>query len=261
LAIPAGTVITVRTSQFLSSDQNHVGDTFNAVLDQPIIVDGWVVARRGQTVVGRVTVAQKATRVSKENSQLGVELTELTLVDGQQLPLRTQLLQATGRGVPAGQEVGTVGATTVTGAAIGAIAGRGEGAGIGAAAGAAAGIIGVLLTPGRPTVMPPETLLTFRQEYPLTVSTTRSAQAFQPVSQQDYGRNNTLQYRPQNMVAGPGYPPPVAAPYWDYYAAYPGYYPWGFYPYYPAFGFYYGFGPRVFVGPRFGGAVVRGFRR
>ena len=257
LTLPAGIVISVRVSQWLSSDHSRVGDQFDAVLDRPVIVNGWVVARRGQTVLGRVAVSQKAGHGKKE-SQLGLELTELTLVDGQQLPLRTQLIQSSG-GTTYGRDAATIGATTITGAAIGGAVGRGEGAGIGAAAGAAAGIIGVLLTPGKPTVIPPETQLTFRQETPLTISTVRSAQAFQPVDQQDYDYyGGTLNYRPQQRVVGaPPYYPPY--PYYSNYYG-PGYYPgWGYYPG-PFFGFYggYGYGPRVFIGPRFGGFGGRG---
>ena len=63
LTLKAGTVITVRVSQFLSSDRNVPGDSFGAELREPLVVDGWVVARRGQTVLGRVAVAQKAGRV------------------------------------------------------------------------------------------------------------------------------------------------------------------------------------------------------
>jgi hypothetical protein len=59
LTLPAGTLIPVRINQWLSSDRNHAGDTFSAVLDQPLVVHGWVVARRGQTVIGRVDVARK----------------------------------------------------------------------------------------------------------------------------------------------------------------------------------------------------------
>jgi len=271
LTLPAGSVITVRVSQWLSSDHSKAGDQFNAVLDQPLIVDGWVVARRGQTVMGRVAVAAKKGNGNKQ-SQLGVELTQMVLADGQQIPLRTQLLQASGPGVPAGQQVATVGVPTGVGAAIGAAAAGGEGAGIGAGAGAVAGLIGVLLTPGRPTVIPPETQLTFRQEFPLTISTVRSAQAFQPVGQQDYGyRGNMLQYGPQGYAA----PAPAYGPYYSpYYAGGP-YYGWG-YPYwgwgYPYFGvgFYGGYrgfyggpgfyGGRGFVGGGFHGGGFAGGR-
>ena len=248
LNLPVGTVITVRVSQLLSSDQNQAGDSFSAELQQPLVADGWVVSRRGQTALGRVAAAQKAGRV-RGVSELGVELSQLVLVDGQQLPVRTQLLQ-TSAGTSRGRDAQAIAATSGIGAAIGAAAHGGEGAGIGAAAGAAAGITGVLLTRGRPTVIPPETLLTFQLESPLTISTQRSGPAFRPVTQQDYERD-TLRRRSQHFAVAPAYPPPPPY-YW-------GYYPWGYY--YPPWGYYYP-APLFFgfysFGPRFG---LRGFRR
>src|SRR5215831_2759053 len=52
LTLPAGSWISVRADQPLSSDHNQLGDRFTATLNQPIIADGRVVARRGQTVGG-----------------------------------------------------------------------------------------------------------------------------------------------------------------------------------------------------------------
>jgi len=48
LTIPAGTWISVRTDQMLSSDHNQPGDAFTATLVQPLVANGRVVARRGQ---------------------------------------------------------------------------------------------------------------------------------------------------------------------------------------------------------------------
>jgi hypothetical protein len=230
LTLKAGTVITVRVSQFLSSDRNVPGDSFGAELQQPLVVGGWVVARRGQTVLGHVAVAQKAGRV-KGVSQLGVELTYLTLVDGQQLPIQTQLLQ-TSAGTSRGRDAAAIGSTTGVGAAIGAAAARGEGAAIGAGAGAAAGIAGVLLTRGRPTVIPPETVLTFQLETPVAFSTEHSRVAFRPVNQQDYDNRESLRGRPQHLAVAPYPPPPYYPYYWGYY---PGFYPG---PAFFDFGFY-----------------------
>lgn len=233
IILPAGTIITVRTSQFLSSDKNHPGDSFSAELQQPVIVDGWVVARRGQTVLGRVAVAQKAGRI-KGVSQLGVELTYLVLVDGQQLPIRTQLMQ-TSAGTSKGRDAGAIATTTGTGAVIGAAVSGASGAGIGTAIGAATGLTGVLLTRGRSTILPPETRLTFQLQSQVAFSTQRSGPAFRPAEQADYG-SGTLQRRTQRVVAPP---PPAYYPYpfW-------GYSPWGYaYPGPVFFGFY-GFGGR-----------------
>jgi hypothetical protein len=235
LTLQAGSWITVRVDQPLSSDHNQQGDAFTATLVKPLVADGFVIARAGQTIAGRVTDAEKAGRV-KGTSRLGLQLTEISLVDGQQKPLRTQLIERQGN-TSVGRDVGAVATTTGVGAAIGAAADGGFGAGMGAIAGAGASVIGVLLTRGHATVVYPESVLTFRLEAPLTVSTDRSYEAFQPVGQQDYN------YRSQNLhPRGPSlYGPP--SPY--YYGGYP-------YPY------FYG-GPSFFFfgGSRFG----HGFHR
>ena len=263
LTLREGTVISVRTAQWLSSDRNHTGDLFNAELTQPVIVDGWVVARPGQTVIGRVGVAEKA-KSGGGNSRLGVELSQLVLVDGQQLPVRTQLMQSTGRS-NVGQAAGVGVATTITGAAIGGAVHGGEGAGIGAGIGAMAGLIGVLLTPGKPTVIPAEAQLNFQLVSPVTISTEHSSQAFQPVGPDDFAAQNYDRYQngPRTRVGPPGpppggYPPAYYAPYYgSYYYGGWGYPGWG----YPGWGYYYG--PSIgfgFYGGRFGGYRGR-FRR
>jgi hypothetical protein len=238
LTLPAGTVVRVRIDEWLSTDRNLTGDSFSAVLDQPIVVGGWVVARRGQAQTGRISLVKKGGHGGGA-SQLGVDLPELTLVDGQQLPLQTQLFQ-TSDGNSEGRNVAAVGTTTGMGAVIGAIAGGGTGAVIGAGIGVTAGIIGVMSTPGKPTVIPPETVLSFRLQAPVTISTEKSQFAFQPVTQSDYD-SPSAQGRPR--MARP-VPPPPPYPYYPY--AYP--YAYGRYPYawYPApyvgFGYYGGFG-------------------
>lgn len=260
LTLPAGTIIRVRSDEWLSSDRNLPGDTFSAVLEQPIVVDGWVVARRGQAETGTVSVAKKAGH-GNGTSQLGVQLGELTLVDGQQVPLQTQMLQTTA-GTSHGRDAATVGTTTGVGAAIGAIAEGGTGAAIGAGVGAAAGLIAVVTTHGKPTIIPAETVLSFRLQAPVTISTERSQFAFLPVTQEDY--NSRAPYgRPQHMVApgGPGYPSPLYYGYPYGYYGYPYYpYPFAFYPGPFAIGFYGGYGGYYGFGRGFGG-FGRGFRR
>jgi hypothetical protein len=184
LTLPAGTWVSVRVDQILSSDRNLPGDVFSVTLAQPLVANGFVVARRGQTMSGRVAEAVKAGRV-KGTSRLGLELTDVTLADGQVLPVRTQLVQYSG-GTSQGRDATAIGTATGIGAAIGAAANGGVGAGVGAAAGAAASTIGVLLTRGRPTEVYPEEMLTFRTLEPLTIATERSSLAFVPVRQEDY---------------------------------------------------------------------------
>jgi hypothetical protein len=207
LVIPKGTVLSIRTTGFLSSDRNQVGDQFTATLDQPIVVNGWVVARRGQTLIGKVKAAQKAGRV-KGVSHLGLELTEVTLVDGQQAPILTELWNASA-GTSHGQDAATVAGTTGLGAIIGSAADWGRGAAIGAGVGAVAGIGAVLLTRGHPTELLPETPLNFQLVDPVTVDTTKSLQAFRPVTPQDYNQGD---HRRPRLVRAHPYPGPWFGP-------------------------------------------------
>jgi hypothetical protein len=225
LTIPAGTVIQIRTSDWLSSDHNKKGDEFVATLAQPIVADGWVVMRRNQNLVGQVTDAVRAGRV-KGVSKLQLELSRLTLVDGQLVPVQTTLLNASA-GTSNGRDAAAIGVTTGTGAAIGAAAAGGPGAAIGAGAGFVASVAGVLLTRGKPTIIPPEDTLTFRLENPVTISTVRSNVAFRPVTAQDYAPEKKVAARPRLVR-------PYPAPY-GYYA-----YPYGPYPPVAYYGGYYG---------------------
>jgi hypothetical protein len=235
LTLPAGTVVRVRVDEWISSDRNVIGDNFSAVLEQPLVVDGWVVARRGQSQTGHVSTVKKGH--IGETSQLGLELPQLTLVDGQQLPLQTELFQASaGRRGNTGRDVATVGGTTGLGAVIGGIAGGGTGAAIGAGIGATAGVVGVMSTRGRPTVIAPETVLSFRLKAPVTISTEKSQFAFQPVTQSDYD-SHPQENRPHMRRQGPP-PPPYGYPYPYAYASpdpgYPG--PFIGFGYYGRFG-------------------------
>jgi len=235
LTLRPGTYISMRINQPLSSDRSHEGDTFTGSLMQPVVVDGVIVALRGQTVYGRV--AEVAKQHSDKPSRLRLELTSLSLVDGTQAPLQSQLVAFQGGTTPAGIQAGTVVGTTTVGAVAGGIAARGAGAAIGAGTGAAAGIIGVLLTRNHPTIVYPETPLTFQVTAPVTISTARAPQAFRFIGPEDYSHATSQQMTVRPRPAAPG-----PAPYYYGPGNYPGYYP-GYYPYYP-----YYWGPSIGLG-------------
>ena len=249
VVVPAGTWITIRVNDVLSTDHNLVGDAFGATLAQPLIADGIVLARRGQTLAGRVVEVVKGGRV-KGTSRLGLELTELSLVDGRQVPVRTQLINYSA-GTSRGRDATAIAATTGAGAAIGAAAAGGFGAGMGAIAGAAASTIGVLATRGRTTEVYPEAAITFRLMEPFTVSTERAVAAFHPVGQQDYETRleqrppvRIVQRAPRYLGLGDGYGfPYYYSPFW--YGPSFGYYGGSYYR-----GGYYGGG---FGGGHYGG--------
>ncbi|MGI8991332.1 MAG: hypothetical protein ACR2I2_17340 [Bryobacteraceae bacterium] len=263
LTIPPGTFLTVRVNQPLSSDRNQVGDAFSATLERPLVVNGIIVAQRGQTIGGHVVEARKAGRVEGV-SRLGIQLTDLTLVDGQQLPIQSQLINRNGRD-SVGRDAGALAGTTLSGAAVGAAVNGGVGAGVGAAAGLVVGTIGVLLTRGHATVIYPESVLTFRIDAPVTIATDRAPQVFRYVDPNEYDRpydDPQRDPRMQTRVGSPcgayGCPPPPPAPYYYAPAPYPVYYGPGLsFHYGPSF-YYRGFYGRGFYGRGFYG---RGFRR
>jgi hypothetical protein len=234
----------VRVNEPLSSDHNQTGDAFTGTLLEPILANGLLIARRGETVTGIVTEAQKAGRVSGL-SHLKLELTGIQLADGRQIQVKTKLIDRRGN-TSYGRDAFAIGATTATGAAIGAGVNGGVGAGVGAAAGLVVSTIGVMLTRGRATVVGPETPLTFSMETPITLD--NSQQAFQYAAQQDYnaGVRPPMGPRPgYGSAYGPGYPPPP--PYYGgYYAPYP--YAYG-YPYWGP-SVYFGYGGRWGYGRR-----------
>jgi hypothetical protein len=168
VTLPAGSLITVRLDEALSSDRNQPGDSFRAVLDQPLAVDGLVVAERKARIMGRIVDANQAGRV-KGVSLLSLELTQMTTSDGQKVKLQTETFSKQGD-TSKKADAAKIGAAAAIGAAIGAIAGGGKGAAIGAGAGGAAGTGGVMATRGKAAELPIETKLSFRLRDAVTLT-------------------------------------------------------------------------------------------
>ncbi|BDC50831.1 hypothetical protein F183_A31470 [Bryobacterales bacterium F-183] len=160
VTIPAGTTLTVRVQETLNSERNQTGDNFQAVLDAPLIVDGFVIAEKGARVEGRINEVDRAGKV-KGVARMVLELNKLNTSDGQRVEIRTENFERKGESSKKG-DAAKVGIGAAIGAAIGAIAGGGKGAAVGAGAGGAAGAGGVLLTRGKAAEIPVETRLTFR---------------------------------------------------------------------------------------------------
>jgi len=58
--IPTGTAIAVRLRSAISSARQRTGDRFEAVLDEPVVVNGETLLERGTVVTGRVIEARRA---------------------------------------------------------------------------------------------------------------------------------------------------------------------------------------------------------
>jgi hypothetical protein len=168
VTIPAGTTLSVRLAETLSTQRSRAGDSFAGTLDQPLIVDGFVIAERGARVQGRVVESDPAGRVHGL-AQLALELTQINTSDGQKVRIHTAAFRKQAEPTKK-KDAAKVGIGAALGAAIGAIAGGGKGAAIGAGVGGAAGAGDVLLTRGQAAEIPVETRLTFRLSEPVTLT-------------------------------------------------------------------------------------------
>jgi hypothetical protein len=173
LTIPAGTRISIRTIDSIDSTKNHVGDRFQASLEEPLFIDGKEVVPKGTDVYGRLAQS-KTSGTFTGSSQLRLELTGL-MVSGQTVPLVTGEYELIGKSRGASTAKRTAGGAVV-GTIIGAIAGGGKGAAIGAAAGGGLGAGSEIITKGDQVKIPSETLLDFtlQQEVTLPASATQA---------------------------------------------------------------------------------------
>ena len=166
IVVPAGTTLTVKVGQALSSKTSQTGQTFIATLAQPVSVGGRSAIPAGSTVSGTVVTAKSKGKIKGEG-ELDLALSSIT-VNGQNYPIQTAVLENTVKGKGKRTAVAT-GGGAAGGALIGGIAGGGKGAGIGALVGAGAGLIGGTLTGNQQIEIPAESALSFRMSAPLTL--------------------------------------------------------------------------------------------
>jgi hypothetical protein len=161
-SIPAGTRITIRLNQAISSESAKAGDMFDATLANDVVVGGQTVAKAGDPVRGRVTYAKSSGRLSTP----GQVTIRLTSVNG--IAVSTTAVSRKGESHTKSNAT-KIGGGAAVGAVIGAIAGGGKGAAIGAGAGAAAGT-GVAAATGKKDVT-----LSAETTYSFTVTSPASA--------------------------------------------------------------------------------------
>jgi hypothetical protein len=165
--IPTGSKITIRMIDSVNSEKNKVGESFVAVLDEPLSQGGLEVIPRGADVRGRIANINEAGRVAG-SAQLGLELTQIN-VNGIPYSVTTSEYNEVGegRGTDTAKKVG-VGAGA--GAIIGAIVGGKKGAAIGAGVGGGGATAVQVMTKGEKLNIPSETKLEFTLRTPLVVA-------------------------------------------------------------------------------------------
>jgi hypothetical protein len=105
--LPAGTLLTVRLKSSVSADNPKGRDTFEAVVDEPVTIEGNTLVPRGASVVGRVESASGASARGsasagipevKRNGYVRLTLESIDIAGtGKDQPLQTSSLFARGR--------------------------------------------------------------------------------------------------------------------------------------------------------------------
>lgn len=164
IQIPVGTAITVRMIDAVDSKTAHLGQTFRASVDEPVVVNGQTVIPRGADALAKLVEDQQSGKFEGK-TVLTLALTDIT-INGQMIDTTTgNVSQASSsRGARTAK---VVGGATALGAIIGALAGGGRGAAIGAASGAAVGGGTEVLTKGQQVKIPSETRLNFTLQQPI----------------------------------------------------------------------------------------------
>jgi hypothetical protein len=172
VSVPADTTLPIRLADALDTATTQTGQTIHGTLAADIIADDMVAIPRGTPVLGRVVDAKDATHFSG-SSLLSIELTQIEL-KGQSIPVSTSAFSQQGKGRGKNTAVKTGGGAAI-GAIIGALAGGGKGAAIGAASGGGLGAGVNAVTRGEQVKIPAETLINFKLQSPISVTTSRSA--------------------------------------------------------------------------------------
>jgi len=152
--IPAGTKVTVRMGSELSSATAKAGETWKGTVAKDVVVDGNTVAKTGDDVTGKVTLAKSSGRLHAPG-QLSVRLTSVNGEAVSSSPYGRKGKSHTKSNAT------KIGGGAAAGAVIGAIAGGGKGAAIGTLAGGAAGTGVAAYTGKQEAVIPAETVMTF----------------------------------------------------------------------------------------------------
>lgn len=168
VAVPAGTELQVRLSESIASNRDVSGDTFEAVMAQPVVIDGETVIPKDAPVTGQIVSVRESGRLS------GVAHVQLELksveIDGEEYALNTSDFSRRG-GNHRKRNWAFIGGGAGGGALIGALAAGGKGAAIGGPIGAGAGIAAATLTGKKDFTLPAETLLSFELVEPVEVET------------------------------------------------------------------------------------------
>jgi hypothetical protein len=134
--VPEGTRVNVRLTQAIDVDISYAGQTFKAVVDDPVTLGGTIVIPRGASAQLQA-VAVKQSGTMKGSDKISLKLHSIAF-GGNVYDVSSGYVETKGKG-EGKKTARKVGGGAGLGGIIGGIAGGGEGAAIGLAVGAVAG--------------------------------------------------------------------------------------------------------------------------
>ena len=136
VTVPAGTAVNVRLTQGIDVDASEAGQTFKAIVDDPVMIAGSIVIPRGASAVVQA-VSVKQSGAMKGSDKISLKLNAIGF-GGTMYEVASGYVEAKGGG-EGKKTARKVGGGAGLGAIVGGIAGGGEGAAIGAAIGGVTG--------------------------------------------------------------------------------------------------------------------------
>jgi hypothetical protein len=164
--VPAGTSLPVILSTSISSYSATAGQSFEASLAAPVLVDGEEAIPKGARVTGTVVNVKKQGKFKGE-ALLTIKLTQIN-VRGKDYLIYSHTYSGTEKGKGKRTAVIT-GGGAAAGALIGGLAGGGKGAAIGAGIGGAGGLAASGGTGGQNVNLPAETKINFKLAEAVTI--------------------------------------------------------------------------------------------
>jgi hypothetical protein len=136
VTVPAGTKVNVRLTQAIEVDASQAGQTFKAIVDDPVMMSGSIVIPRGASAIIQAVQVQQSGKM-KGSDKISLKLNSIGF-GGMVYQVASGYVETKGGG-EGKKTARKVGGGAGLGAIVGGIAGGGEGAAIGAAVGAVTG--------------------------------------------------------------------------------------------------------------------------
>lgn len=162
-----GTVVAVRLTRALSTARDRAHDKFEAILEEPVVVNDIEALPAGTKFSGHVTTSQESGRL-EGRAVLGITLDAFEF-KGQHYSIATSVDSKASEGHKS-RNIKAVAGGAGLGALIGGLAGGGKGVAIGAAVGAGAGTGAAAATGKKNIEVPAETLFRFSLKKAVTIA-------------------------------------------------------------------------------------------